>query len=98
MTKFDTSWKPRQVCSTMTERVKRHETAFSNDEETSITELFLFWRRVAKTSKNVAIGPLAQPKPKNGDENKWHKSSGPTQAQPRPKISDENKTSQIVAT
>ena len=96
MTKFDTSWKPRQVCSTMTERVKRHETAFSDDEETSITELFLFWRHVAKTSKNVAIGPLAQPKPKNGDENKCHKSSGPTQAQSRP--SDENKTSQIVAT
>ena len=53
----------------MTERVKRHETAFSNDEETSITELFLFWRRDAKTSKNVAIGPLAQPRPKNSDEN-----------------------------
>ena len=50
------------------------------------------------SQKRMAIGPLAQPKPKNGDKNKCHKSSGPTQAQPRPKISDENKTSQIVAT
>ena len=76
----------------MTEREKRHETAFSDDKETSITELFLFWRCVAKMSKNVAIGPLAQPRPKNGDENNVTNH----QALPKPKISDENKHHKLL--
>ena len=40
MMKFGMSWKPHQVCSTMTEREKHHETAFFGDEGTFVTESF----------------------------------------------------------
>ena len=45
-----------------------------------------------KKSQNVAIGPLAQPKPKNGDENNITNH----QALPKLKINDENKHHKLL--
>ena len=61
---------------------KHHKIVFSMTKKLSSPKHNPFCDKPKKkTSQNMAIDPLAQLKPKTSDENKCHKSSGPTQTQ-----------------